>query len=69
MYKDNTYNEIRAKSLQQWLSEMQQHEDVAVRCGVPLVRDYIGHLEQECAKLQEESSLKSEYLKKLAVKK
>lgn len=28
---DNTYNDIRAKSLMQWLDEMEQHSDVAVR--------------------------------------
>ena len=31
---DNTYNEIRERSLEQWLEEMEQHEDVAVRGGV-----------------------------------
>ena len=28
---DNTYNDIREKSLMQWLDEMEQHSDVAVR--------------------------------------
>ena len=28
---DHTYNDIREKSLMQWLDEMEQHEDVAVR--------------------------------------
>ena len=37
--EDNTYNDIREKSLLQWLEEMEQHEDVAVRCGVRLARD------------------------------
>ena len=32
--EDNTYNEIREKSVRQWLEEMSEHEDVAVRCGV-----------------------------------
>ena len=31
--EDNTYNDIREKSLLQWLNEMEKHEDVAVRCG------------------------------------
>ena len=38
---DNTYNDIREKSLLQWLDEMEQHDDVAVRCGVRLARDYM----------------------------
>ena len=31
--EDNTYNDIREKSLLQWLNEMEKHEDVAVRGG------------------------------------
>ena len=63
--KDNTYNEIREKSLKQWLTEMEQHEDVAVRCGVPLCREYMKHLVQENEKLKQENALKNEYLKKV----
>ena len=29
--EDNTYNEIRERSLFQWLDEMEKHEDIAVR--------------------------------------
>ena len=42
--EDNTYNEIREKSLFQWLDEMEKHEDIAVRGGVKLRREYIQHL-------------------------
>ena len=52
--EDNTYNEIREKSLFQWLDEMEKHEDIAVRGGVKLTREYIQHLK-----------LKNEYLKKV----
>ena len=38
--EDNTYNEIREKSLFQWLDEMEKHEDIAVRGGVKLTRQY-----------------------------
>ena len=41
--EDNTYNEIREKSLFQWLDEMEKHEDIAVRGGVKLTREYIQH--------------------------
>ena len=41
---DNTYNDIREKSLMQWLDEMEQHSDVAVRGGVKLTREYVQHL-------------------------
>lgn len=66
--KDSVYNDIRDKSYNQWLDEMEKHDDVAVRCGVKLAREYMQHLKDENEKLQEENELKNEYLKKLAQK-
>lgn len=62
---DNTYNEIREKSLMQWLDEMEQHEDIAVRGGVKLCREYMQHLIDKNEKLQQENQLKNSYLKKM----
>lgn len=67
--EDNTYNDIREKSLNQWLAEMELHEDVAVRCGVRLCRDYMLHLQQENEKLKQENALKNSYLKKMKAQK
>lgn len=64
--KDNTYNDIRDRSLNQWLDDMAQHEDVAVRGGVKLAREYVEHLKEENRRLQEENELKNTYLKKMA---
>ncbi len=64
--QDNTYNEIRERSLLQWLEEMEQHDDVAVRCGVRLARDYMEYLKEENIKLQRECDLKDTYLKKMS---
>ncbi|MGN0393027.1 MAG: hypothetical protein ACI4FW_09255 [Bariatricus sp.] len=64
MNEDNTYNDIRERSLLQWLDEMERHEDVAVRGGVKLCREYIQYLKQRNTKLEEENELKSTYLKK-----
>lgn len=64
--EDNTYNNIRDKSLMQWLDEMEQHEDVAVRGGVKLCREYMQHLKDKNEKLQEEIELKNSYLKNVA---
>lgn len=64
--KDNSYNDIREKSLNNWLSEMEQHEDLAVRGGVRLAREYMQYLKDENKRLQEENELKNSYLKKLA---
>ena len=66
--EDNTYNDIREKSLMQWLDEMEQHEDIAVRGGVRLAREYMEHLKEENRKLQSKCKLKDEYLKKIKEK-
>lgn len=66
--QDNTFNDIRQKSLEAWLTEMEQHDDIAVRGGVKLCRDYIKHLEDEKDKLKQENELKNSYLKKMAKK-
>ena len=62
--EDTTYNDIRERSVLQWLDEMERHEDVAVRGGVKLCREYIQYLKQRNTKLEEENELKSTYLKK-----
>lgn len=63
---DETYNNIRKRSLEQWLSEMEKHEDVAVRGGVKLTREYLAHLEEEISRLKDECKLKDDYLKKMS---
>ncbi len=62
---DTTFNDIREKSLNQWLDDMEVHEDIVVRSGVRLTRDYIEYLKQENARLKEENELKNAYLKRL----
>lgn len=66
--EDYTYNEIRERSLMQWLAEMEKHEDVAVRCGVPLVKSYLDTLKNENKKLKEQNEIKNQYMKKLVGK-
>ena len=66
---DNTYNDIRERSLNQWLSEMEQHEDVAVRGGVKLCREYMEYLKKQNDKLKQENQLKNEYLRKMSKRK
>jgi len=64
-HNDDTYNDIRDKSLNQWLDEMAVHQDIAVRCGVKLAKEYIQHLKDENEKLKQENQLKNDYMKKL----
>lgn len=67
--EDNTYNDIREKSLMQWLEDMEGHDDIAVRGGVKLAKEYYTYLKAENERLKAESDLKSEYLKKVVAKK
>ena len=67
--EDTTYNDIRERSLLGWLEEMELHEDVAVRGGVTLCREYMQYLKEKCEKLEHENQLKNQYLKKMASKK
>lgn len=63
--EDTTFNDIRERSLNQWLDEMEQHEDIAVRGGVRLTREYIEHLKAENFRLIAENELKNQYLRKM----
>ncbi len=63
--EDNTYNDIRRRSLNQWLEEMEAHGDIAVRGGVKLAREYMSYLEEKISRLEQENSLKNEYLKQI----
>ena len=65
---DTTYNDIRERSLLQWLSEMEQYDDVAVRGGVKLAREYMEYLKKENMRLQDENNLNNEYVKKVKLK-
>lgn len=66
--EDHTYNDICKKSLLQWLEDMEVYEDVAVRGGVKLCRDYMNQLEKKIQRLEDENELKNSYLKKMAEK-
>lgn len=63
--EDNTYNDIREKSIRQWLMEMSQHDDVAVRGGVKVTGDYIDELKNQIKVLEEKNALKDKYLKQI----
>ena len=67
--QDNTYRDLRERSLMQWLEEMEQHEDLSVRGGVRLCREYLMFLAQQNEQLRRENQLKNEYLKKYSKRK
>ena len=66
--EDNTYRDLRERSLMQWLEEMEAHEDMTVRGGVRLCRDYMQYLMDENRKLKEQNALTQSYLRKIAAK-
>jgi len=65
MKEDNTYNEIREKSIRQWLDDMSKHEDIAVRGGVKVTSEYIDYLKKQIILLEEKNQLKDQFLRKL----
>ena len=65
---DNTFNEIRSRSLLKWLEDMENHDDVEVRGDVRLCREYMKYLMDENKRLKDENELKNSYLKKMAQK-
>jgi len=66
--KDTIYNDTREKSVFQWLDEISQHEDIAVRDGVRVTTDYINYLKTEIKNLEEMNALTRGYLKKMTLK-
>ena len=66
--EDNTYNDLREKSIKQWLEEMSRHEDVTVRGGVKVTAEYLEDLKKQIRQLEEKCAVKDAYLKKMKEK-
>lgn len=66
--EDNTYNDIREKSVMQWLDEMEVHHELEVKGGVRVTRDYIADLKKQIEILKEQGALKDRYLKQMKAK-
>lgn len=67
--EDNTYNELRDKSISHWLYEMSSHDDIEVRSGTLVTRGYIDDLKKMIKNLEKKNELKDKYLKKLKMDK
>ena len=67
--EDNTYNELRENSIMRWLDELSQHDDVLVRGGTELTRDYINDLKRVIQSLEKKNQTKDDYLRKLKASK
>ena len=66
--EDNTYRDLRQRSLEQWRSDMEAHYDITVRGGLKLCLEYMAFLAEENRRLKEENELKNSYLRKLSQK-
>lgn len=66
--KDNSYEEIQKKSVEQWLEQMNDHEDIEVRGGVRAAKGYIEGLHRKIEELEGKNHTKSRYLKHMAAK-
>ena len=66
--EDNTFRDLRERSLMQWLEGMEAHDDMTVRGGVRLCREYIQSLMDENSRLKEQNALTQSYLRKMAAK-
>lgn len=67
--EDTTFNDIRERAIRQWLDEISENEDVAVRGGVKVTREYLDTLKKQIAMLEEKNALKDKYLKQLKERK
>lgn len=63
--EDNTYNEMREKSMHQWLSQLMDENDTVNRSGARLTMEYIEHLNNKIAELESKCALRDKFLKQL----
>lgn len=66
--EDTTYNDVRERSVRQWLSEMSEHSDIAVRGGTKVTGEYIDELQRQIRMLNEKCELREQYLRKMKEK-
>lgn len=66
--EDNTYNDIREKSLMSWLAEVQDTGSYIDACGAKLAVEYIQHLKREIGILEEKNRMKDQHMKKMKEK-
>lgn len=66
--EDNTYNDIREKSMRQWLTELEQSDAIVNRGGAKLTLEYLEYLNQKIKELEDKNKLKDQYLKKMKEK-
>ena len=66
--EDKTYDQLREKSISQWLDEISRHDDIVVRGGVKVTKEYLEYLQKKIINLENKNDLKDKYLKKIKLK-
>lgn len=66
--EDNTYNEMRESSMNQWLNDLLHGDDMVNKSGAKLTLEYIEHLNEKMKALEAKSALKDDFLKRLKQK-
>ncbi|MGN0294067.1 MAG: hypothetical protein ACI4D3_08705 [Lachnospiraceae bacterium] len=66
--EDNTYNDIREKSLMSWLTQVQDTGSYNDACGAKLAVEYIQYLKEKIEMLEEKNRMKDQHMKKIKQK-
>lgn len=66
--EDNTYNEMRESSMNQWLNDLLHGDDIVNKSGAKLTLEYIEHLNEKIKALEAKGALKDDFLKRLKQK-
>ena len=65
---DRTFENLRERSVEQWLEDIDGHEDLVVRGGVKVTREYIADLKKQIENLKRSNALKDQFLKQMKQK-
>lgn len=63
--EDNSYNEMKGRSILKWLNEQLENGDKVNSSGAKVTLEYIDYLNRKIKALEDKNALKDEYLKKL----
>lgn len=63
--EDNSYNEMKGRSILKWLNEQIENGDKVNSSGAKATLEYIDYLNRKIKALEDKNALKDEYLKKV----
>lgn len=66
--EDNTYNDIREKSLMSWLKQVQAEGSYIDACGAKLAIEYVQYLEDKITRLERKNALMESHMRKMKQK-